>query len=143
MSIFPFTDPQEIAVNTEREIPMAREYAYDFYKGDFKLKNGKMYLVEGKEALKVWITKSLLTSRYKEVIFTWNYGGEFEDKIIGQGYTKGLIKAEAERYTRECINASLRDYITGMKDFDIEFLDGTLKIGFIAETIYGEVSVDV
>ena len=78
-SIFPFTDPQEVRANTEREIPMAREYAYDFYKGDFKLKNGKMYLVEGNEAIKIWITKALLTGRYKEVIFTWNYGGEFED----------------------------------------------------------------
>ena len=143
MSIFPFTDPREIKVKTEKEIPMAREYAYDFYKGDFKLKNGKMFLVEGQAALKIWITKALLTGRYKEVIFTWNYGGEFEDKIIGQGYTKGLIKSEAERYTRECIDSCLSDYVTGMKNFDIEFDDGTLKIGFTAETIYGEVDIFV
>lgn len=142
MSIFPFTDPEQVKTG-QRRIPMAREYAYDFYKGDFKLKNNKPYLVEGKEALKIWVTKALLTGRYKEVIHTWSYGSEFEDKIIGRGYSKGLVKSEAERYTTECLDASLSDYINDMKDFVISFEDNTLTIAFKIDSIYGEVEIDV
>lgn len=138
MSLFPFIDPQEVEI-VENDIPLAREYAYDFKKGDLKLRNGKPYIVEGVEAIKIWIEKVLLTSRYKHIIYSWDYGSEYEDKIIGRGYTKGLIKAEAERYTREAINSSLSDYVTEMKNFDIEFIDNTLIITFTAITIYGEV----
>ena len=141
-NLFPFTDPQEVEV-IEEEIPLAREYAYDFKKGDFKLRNGKLYIVEGKEAVKIWIEKALITSRYKEIIHSWNYGSEFEDKIIGRGYTQGLIKAEAERYTREAINSSLADYVISMTNFDISFIDSTLTIAFTVKTIYGEVDMVV
>lgn len=139
-NLFPFIDPLEVEI-IEDEIPIAREYAYDFKRGDFKLKNGKLYIVEGNEAIKIWIEKALITGRYKEIIHTWIYGSEFEDKIIGLGYTKGLIKAEAERYTRECINATLSDYVVSMNNFDISFMDSTLTIAFKVETIYGEVDI--
>lgn len=142
MSLFPFTDPTEVKVK-QREIPLAREYAYDFINGDFKTKNNKLYLVEGKEAVKIWIHKVLITSRYKEIIHTWSYGSEFEDKIIGKGYSTGLIEAEAKRYTIECINSSLSDYVTDMKDFNISFNDNILTVEFTVETIYGEVGMVV
>ena len=141
-NLFPFTDSQEVEV-AEVEIPLAREYAYDFTKGDFKLKNGKTYIVEGNEAIKIWIEKVLLTGRYKHIIFSWMFGSEFEDKIIGRGYTQGLIKAEAERYTREAINSSLADYVISMTNFDISFIDSTLTIAFTVKTIYGEVDIVV
>lgn len=141
-NLFPFLDPQEVEI-IESEIPLAREYAYDFKMGDFKLKNGKMYLVEGDEAIKIWIEKILITSRYKQIIFSWAFGSEFEDKIIGRGYTQGLIKAEAERYTREAINSSLSDYVLSMTNFDISFIDSTLTIAFTVKTIYGEVDMVV
>ena len=42
-SIFPFMDPQEVPVEeTETELPMAKEWAWDFERLDFKLKDGKM-----------------------------------------------------------------------------------------------------
>lgn len=140
--IFPFMDEEEIEV-VEDEVPLAREYAYDFKEGDFKRKNGKLYIVEGNKAIKIWIHKALITSRYKEIIHTWNYGSEFEDKIIGKSYSAGLIEAEAKRYTIECIEAALGDYVIELKDFNISFREGVLGIDFAAVTIYGEVSVIV
>lgn len=142
MSIFPFIDASEVE-SPEKEIPLAKEYAYDFDKGDFKTKNGKPYLVEGEEAVKLWIHKALITNRYKELIHTWDYGSELEDQIIGRGFTFGIIESEARRYITECIEASLSDYVTELKDFDITFKKGTLTIEFIAITIYGEVNIFV
>ena len=140
--IFPYTDPVEYTVG-EREIPRAKEYAYDFEKGDFKTKDNKLYFVYDNEAVKIWIHKALITSRYKELIHTWGFGSEFEDKILGRSYSEGFIKAEARRYTEECIYSTLSDYVEDLKDFNVTFSDGVLTIEFVAATIYGGVNVIV
>ena len=67
-SILPFIDPQEVEVE-EIEVPYAREYAWDINELEFKFKDGKMYLVEGIEAVKIWIWKLFMTTRYREMIF--------------------------------------------------------------------------
>lgn len=142
MNVFPFIDIDE-TISVETNAPLAREYSYDFVKGDFNLRDGKPYIVEGDEAIKVWIHKALITSRYKEVIHTWSYGSEHMDKLIGKGYSSAFSKSEAERYTRDSIEASLSDYVTDLKDFNVTFDDGLLTIEFTATTIYGEVNVSV
>ncbi len=140
-SIFPFTDPQEMEIE-ETELPMAREWAWDFEKLDFKLKDGKMYQVEGKEAVKIWLWKLFMTARYRQVIFDWDYGHELEN-LIGQGYTQGYLNSEAERYVREAIEYNLKDYVTDVRNVEVSFDEGTLTIEFTAITPYGEVEVRV
>ena len=140
-SIFPFTDPQEMEIE-ETELPMAREWAWDFEKLDFKLKDGKMYQVEGKEAVKIWLWKLFMTARYRQVIFDWDYGHELEN-LIGQGYTQGYLNSEAERYVREAIEYNLKDYVTDVRNVNVSFDEGTLTIEFTAITPYGEVEVRV
>jgi len=141
--IFPFIDPQ--AIETEAvALPMAKEYAWNFdkLKPEFKFRNGKMYLVEGKEAIKVWLWKLFMTTRYREIIFDWDYGSELEN-LIGQGYTQGLLNSEAERYVREAIRFNLKDYVTDVRNVVVTFFEGTLTIEFTAITPYGEVEVRV
>ena len=140
-SVFPFTDPQEMEIE-ETELPMAREWAWDFDKLDFKLKDGKMYQVEGKEAVKIWLWKLFMTARYRQVIFDWDYGHELEN-LIGQGYTQGYLNSEAERYVREAIEYNLKDYVTDVRNVNVSFDEGTLIIEFTAITPYGEVEVRV
>ncbi|OHW61374.1 hypothetical protein EUAN_22240 [Andreesenia angusta] len=136
MSIFPFTDPVEL-VDEVKELPMAREWAWDFEKLDFKTKNGKMYKVEGNEAVKIWIWKLLNTQRYRYMIFSWDYGHEMED-LIGK-YTRGFTESEAERLVKEAVESNLSDYVLEMKDFDIQLVEDTLSVAFTAITPYGEV----
>ena len=140
MEIFPFIDPQEIPI--ENELPMAEEWAWDFEKLDFKLKDGKMYQVEGKEAVKIWLWKLFMTARYRQVIFDWDYGHELEN-LIGQGYTQGYLNSEAERYVREAIEYNLKDYVTDVRNVNVSFDEGTLTIEFTAITPYGEVEIRV
>jgi hypothetical protein len=134
-------DPQEIETE-ETELPMAKEWDWDFEKLDFKLKDGKMYLVEGKEAIKIWLWKLFMTTRYREVIFDWDYGSELED-LIGQGYTQGYLNSEAERYVRETIEYNLKDYVTDVRNVEVSFDEGILTIEFTAITPYGEVEIRV
>ena len=140
-SIFPFIDPQEIEIEG-REVPYAKEYAWDFEELEFKFKDGKMYLVEGLEAIKIWLWKLFMTTRYREVIFDWDYASELES-LIGQGYTQGYLNSEAERYVREAIKYNLSDYVTGVRNVVVTFNEGRLTIEFTAITIYGEVEIRV
>lgn len=140
-SIFPFIDPQEVETE-EAELSMAVEYDWDFEKLEFKFRDGKMYLVEGVDAVRIWIWKLFMTTRYREVIFNWDYGSDLEN-LIGQGYTQGYLNSEAERYVREAIEYNLSDYVTGVRDVVVTFDEGTLTIEFTAITIYGEVEIRV
>lgn len=140
-TIFPFIDPQEIELEGE-EVQMAQEWAWDFDRLEFKLKDGKMYLAQGKEAVKIWIWKLFMTTRYRYLIFNWDYGSELED-LIGQGYTQGYLNSEAERYVREAIEYNLKDYVIDVRDVNVSFYDGRLTIEFTAITPYGEVEIRV
>ena len=44
---------------------MFREYAYDFENNCLLLRDGNTYLVEGNEALRIWIFKALTTERFR------------------------------------------------------------------------------
>lgn len=139
VEIFPFIEAtEEETEEIEEELPLAKEYAWNFDKEDFRYKNGKMYFVEGNEAIKVWLWKLLKTERFRDLIFTWDYGSEIHE-LIGQGYTQGLTNSEAERYVREAIEYNLSDYVTDISDFEVDFNDRLLSISFIATTPYGEV----
>jgi phage protein len=133
-SILPFSEP--IAIET-KEVKEAKEWAWDFKKNEFLLKNGKMYLVYRDEAIKIWLWKLLKTEKYEEIIYSWNYGTELMD-LIGQGYSYGYIKAEVERYIKEAIELNLSDYIKEVKDIDIDFKHTKLMVQFNINTIYNK-----
>ena len=59
MSIFPFISPEILESGQASELPMFREYAYDFENNRLLLRDGNTYLVEGNEALRIWIFKAL------------------------------------------------------------------------------------
>lgn len=141
-SIFPFMDPQKVqGEGTETDLPMAREWAWDFEKLDFKLKDGKMYQVEGKEAIKIWLWKIFQTHRYRYLVYSWDYGHELES-LIGQG-SQSFIKAETERLIKEAIWPTLDGYVEDIKNLAIDLANDVLNISFTAITPYGEVEMNV
>lgn len=142
MSIFPFMDPQEVETEGPQELPMAREWAWDFDELEFKTKDGKMYQVEGKEAVKIWIWKVFQAPRYRYLIYSWDYGHELEN-LVGAGYTPGLVQAEAERFVKEAIWPTLDGYVTDIKNLTVGFEKDVLSINFVAVTPYGEVVISV
>ena len=133
MSLFPFMT-RGADTRTLIAIDTHKEYAFSFE--DSKL-TGK--ILEGKEALKVWIYKALLTTRYTYPIYTWDYGQDL-DELIGQGYEKGFVESEVERRIKECL---LNDKIRGCSNFEISLVNDNLKVSFTVETIYGEVAINV
>ena len=135
MSIFPMIDPAE-GESSSQALPLCREVAWDFEQDVPVFQGGEPVIVEGKEALKVWIWRALRTPRFKYEIYTWAYGSEFEH-LLGRTYTDAVKTAEAPRYLRECLLTN--PYITSIKDISVAFESARLTVSGTAVSIYGEV----
>lgn len=143
MSIFPFMNIEDIDSNIDNssdELPMYYEVGWNYLKDEPLIENNEFVIVDGNEAIKVWIYKAIKTVRYQYPIYSWDYGCEI-NSLIGQKYTMGLTKSEAERYIKEAI--LINPYITDVKIIDINFSKDILSVSIQVNTIYGEVNVNV
>lgn len=139
MSLFPFiSNTDEIKVNNT--FPMYKEIAWDFKNNIPILENGDFKIVEGNEAIKVWVYKAILTPRYNYSIYTWDYGSELLD-LIGKAYTPSLTKEEAKRLIKEALE--INPYILEVEITDINFKDSLLSADIKIVTIYGESEVTI
>lgn len=136
MSIFPMIDPGPAADSGRQALPLCREVAWDFVHDVPIFRGGEPVVVEGKEALKVWIWRALRTPRFKYEIYTWAYGSEFES-LLGQAYSDSVKTAEAPRYLRECL--LINPYITAVRDITVTFASAKLTVKGTAITVYGKV----
>lgn len=111
------------------KITIPKEYEIDFKTGQL---TGR--IVEGLEAIKIWIWLVLQTPRYRYYVYTWDYGNEFED-LIGRGYTEEYIEAEAKRMTEDCL--LINENIQSISEFSVNMENEILTVSFTANTIYG------
>jgi hypothetical protein len=137
---YPFTGT--VSSNTYTlDLPTPKEYAWDFEHARFLFDaDGKHQIVEGDEAIKVWIYKALSTERYRYLAYSWQYGIElrpFLGKVMGvqQRYS------EIKRVIVECL--MVNPYIKSIDTIDIQHEGDTVNISISLTTIYGEVSIDV
>ncbi|WP_027628229.1 DUF2634 domain-containing protein [Ruminiclostridium cellobioparum] len=138
-NIFPFISYQEPKEYVEeKKIP--KEFAWDFGKNQFILENGRMKILEGAEALKVWICKMLKTQRYRYLIYSWNYGSELE-KLIGAGYASNTVRNEVKRLLEDALQVN--SGIKGTKNVNVTFSGDKLDLSFTVITDYGEVKINV
>lgn len=139
MSLFPFISNTD-DVKIDNTFPLYREIAWDFKKNIPILENGDFKIVEGNEAIKVWVYKAILTPRYNYSIYTWDYGSELLD-LIGKAYTPSLTKEEAKRLIKEALE--INPYVLEVEITDINFKDSLLSADIKIVTIYGESEVTI
>ena len=139
MSLFPFVTYKEDIVKNN-SFPLYKEVAWDFKRDIPILENGDFKIVEGNEAIKVWVYKALLTPRYNYSIYSWDYGSELLD-LIGKAYTPQLTKSEAKRYIEEALK--INPYILDVNVIDTDFKDSILSANVKIVTIYGESEVTI
>ena len=137
MSLFPFVTYKEDIVKNN-SFPLYREVAWGFKRDIPILESGDFKIVEGNEAIKVWVYKALLVPRYNYSIYSWNYGSELMD-LIGKAYTPQLTKSEAKRYIEEALK--INPYILDVNVIDTDFKDSVLSANVKITTIYGESEV--
>ena len=116
---------------TVQETP--REYGIDFSTGQLT-----GLIVEGLEAIKVWIWNCLHSERYRYAIYSWQYGVEYE-QYIGETITDEYLMSDCQTETEEAL--LVNPYITAITDFEAH-LEGTkLCISFTVETTLGTMEV--
>ena len=106
MSIFPFIDPETLAASQDNALPMFREYAYDYENNRLLLRDGQTYLVEGNEALRIWIFKALDTERFRYTAYDSDYGSEI-DTLIG-AVNSSVILPELKRFIIEALMVNFK-----------------------------------
>lgn len=135
MSIFPdIVIPEEVTREPE-PITYGKELDFDFTKGEFILEDGAPRVLEGVDALRVWITKTILTARYRFPIYSFDYGCELED-LIGYDIPKVVLEAEIPRVIREALIYDSR--INDVKDFTIVRGNDYVIVEFTVVTFDGQ-----
>lgn len=106
-------DTEEV---TETPPVIQNSFLYDFEKGQFVLRDGKLVELEGIEALKMWIIKVMKTERDRFKIYeNEEYGTTIED-LIGTNYPRQFVEAEIKReVTSSLLN---HPYIIGVQNWE-------------------------
>ncbi len=140
MSLFLDFSDTIAPVENVSELPIYKEVMWDFERNVPKLIKKEYQYVYKNEAIKVWCYKSLLTSRYRFIIYTYNYGCELEC-LIGEAYTEIRAKAECIRYVEECLK--INPYILDVENIVPIFNHGKLNITADLITIYGKDEISI
>lgn len=129
---------KEENTSTTKSIP--REYKYNFNERKIVLVNGSPQWVEGIEAIKIWIYKTLLTQRGYYMAYSFNYGQDYED-LISSTLSREALKSEAKRMTEEALFDN--ENILKIEEFNATIYGSKIEISFIAITTYGNINMEV
>lgn len=142
-TFFPFIGvPSDYVSEIQTELPLLREYAYNFETNDFIVDpvTNDLVVVTGIDALEVWIYKAILTDRFEYHIYSWDYGTELTD-LVGQKFSKGLTESEAFRYIKEAL--MINPYINDVDNLGVTFDGDTVTIKIAVDSVYGGVKINV
>ncbi|MNS58769.1 hypothetical protein D3C72_916980 [compost metagenome] len=80
-----------------------RSWRFDFDGGEFMITpTGKVVEADEKEAWIQWCMKTILTARYRYLIYSRDYGHELED-LIGSGVHRAVYESEIQRMVQEAL----------------------------------------
>lgn len=125
--MFPRTQTT-INIQSQTEINNGtKTYLFDFDKGDFVIRDGKLVECDGVEGVRVWIEKILRTEKGRFRVYdNTDYGCHLEDLIIGNSYTPEFIEAELKREIEEAL--LLNSQITSVTNFKISREKNSLTV---------------
>ena len=131
MGLFPaYIEDEEITEELADDLATPREFGIDFATGQLT-----GIVVEGIEAIKVWIYIALQVARYRYFICSWQYGSEIED-LYGKGYSAEHLESEISRMIKECL--LVNDYIEQVEVTNATYRLGCLSATVTVTTIYDE-----
>lgn len=120
-------------IKVEGSQSQGKTFLYDFEKGDFVIRDGRLVEVEGKEAIKIWIEKILRTERFKYEIYrgeesTDEYGTTIKNLIYGRKVPQFFLQSELKRQIDETLKRNTE--IDRIEDFRTEQHFSALIISF-------------
>ena len=136
---FPFTGTNTVTV--EEDIPLYKEYAWNFDTDKFIYDNaGNHVLVEGNEAIKVWIYPAPPPARPRYPASSGQYGLE-PPPFIGTVMTVGERSSAFHRAIIECL--MVNPYIKSINSINITRDKTNIDCEIDLTTVYGELVINV
>lgn len=135
--------PLPASVEASQNLPMFEEWAYDFARNELLLnEQGLPYLVEGNEALKIWLYWAVTTQKDRWRANSRDYGTEIE-RMIGLPVTTAIKSSELTRTIREAV--AISPYVKRIKGVDVALEGGLVTVTVTVESVYekGWVSISV
>lgn len=114
-------------------LKVPKEYGIDFSTGQL---TGK--IVEGLEAIRVWVWLCLHTERFRHAIYSNDYGASLE-QYFSQSLTDEYISTDCENEISEAL--LINEYIQSIEDFLAEKEGEQLRISFKVITKFGDLEV--
>ena len=139
MSILPsflqeLSDTKTIKEDDSQVVKVPREYGIDFATGQL---TGK--IVEGLEAIKVWIWLCMHTERFRHAIYSADYGTSLE-QYIGHMLSEEYLNTDCESEITDAL--LINEYIESIEDFEAVRNSDSLNISFRVVTKFGSIEVD-
>ena len=139
MSILPsflqeLSDTKTIKEEDSQVVKMPKEYGINFQTGQL---TGK--IVEGLEAIKVWIWLCMHTERFRHAIYSADYGTSLE-QYIGHMLSEEYINTDCESEISDAL--LINEYIESIEDFEAVRNSDSLNISFRVVTKFGSLEVD-
>ena len=137
--MFPEFSPQFQEKQVSENTTLGKSFIFDFSAGDFVLKDGKLQVAEGVEALKVWIQKILKTEKFKFKIYQTGEAKEYGVtllELVNSGYPQFFIQAEIQREVTEALPRNPE--ILNVENFNFARDKRILTVSFTVISIYGK-----
>ena len=139
MDILPSMPKIKTTINNKNtNAPLLKEYAWDFYKDDFLLENGKFVIVEGLEALKIRNYLSLKIYKGRFFIYKNKVGTRLKDLI---GRDRNYVSLHVKSMIEEAILDNV--YVTGIEDVEISYNNGKIIVEFTVLNIYQNYTTEI
>lgn len=128
------SDTKTIKEEDSQVIKAPKEYGINFQTGQL---TGK--IVEGLEAIKVWIWLCMHTERFRHAIYSADYGTSLE-QYIGHMLSEEYINTDCESEITDAL--LINEYIESIEDFEAVRNSDSLNISFRVVTKFGSIEVD-
>jgi hypothetical protein len=128
------------------EIEFGRSWFFDFEAGEFVMTpTRKISVAADTAAWLMWCQKAVRTPRYRHLIYSRDYGQEYED-LIGTRFSRAVLESEIERMTREVLmedsrTASVDNFTFEWSTDSCSFTCKLRNIRDETKTLEGSVSV--
>lgn len=122
--MFPEININDVEDLQDNKNSYGKTYLFDFDKGEFVVKDGKLVEASELEACEIWIRKIILTEKFKFKIYEKEDDEEYGVtiyKLIGKKLPKEMIKSEIKREFNKVLTK--HPLIEKIKDIEIN-MDG-------------------
>lgn len=143
MNLPEITELEFSEVEFEEELPpIGKTFLYDFDKGDFVMKGGKLVELSELDSLKMWIMKVMKSESFRFRIYDDTVYGTSIESLIGSSLPRAYIESEIEREVNESL--LLSPYINRLEGWEFQRDGKWMRIKFtVISPMYNTFDMEV